>query len=459
MAYISGIQTRIDALTAGPLGKIFDCSKSHLGNLINTNTIFEIPFLTSEQYIFFINLLLTYLSTYKMANPSNLRHWVAIDDANVIFDSSFERRADLGLPIINSLCSEIGKYGINLFALSQVPSQMGSSIKSNSSIRIIFSLADGKDRHAMNQSVGIYDQEQIDESSKIKIEDRTIIVKFSHRYNKPFTAKLPDVLDIPGLHEKISDDFVYENNQRILSGFEATPRFNINKGDKKQFPLDFQKQTKETKKEPEETKVSDKEKDFMMATNLNQYQKTLTEIYVFAGYPPNSGTANRIAKECVKKNLVKIIKPSFGRKKYPVLLPEAYKILGIDEKKFYGKGAGYEHVLYQHLIAEHFKDYRPILELFRNGKHIDVAIETNELLLGIEVEMTSTHARENIEKDFSKAKIDFMIVACLNEKVRNKVLEIVSDVSIPDRVRNKISVNLISEVLKLNPDEVIDDLK
>ena len=140
-------------------------------------------------------------------------------------------------------------------------------------------------------------------------------------------------------------------------------------------------------------------KRFLMALYNCQYLKTLTEVCKIAGF--SACTGSRIAKECVKKNFIKIIQVPFGRgrPKYPVILPEGYKLLGVQENIFNGKGASYEHTLYQHLIKEHFSEYKPIIELNRNGKFIDVAVETNEFLFALEVAMTAIHEKENIKNN------------------------------------------------------------
>jgi hypothetical protein len=69
-----------------------------------------------------------------------------------------------------------------------------------------------------------------------------------------------------------------------------------------------------------------------------------------------------------------------------------------------GNGAGQEHVLWQYQINEHFSVFNPTIERFRGGKYMDVAFETNDLFIAIEVAMTSVHEKVNIEKDFSMAQ-------------------------------------------------------
>lgn len=241
------------------------------------------------------------------------------------------------------------------------------------------------------------------------------------------------------------DHFIMENNTRILSGFQIQPRY-------KPEPA----QSTKTNQKDLNGNMNDNTKNWLMAVNLNQYKKTQTEIYKLAGF--SAGTGSRISQFCEKNNLVKTIQVKFGRgsPKYPVLLPEAYKVLGIQEKKFYGKGAGHEHILCQHLIAEHFSEYKPVIELNRNNKFIDVGIETNEFLLCIEVALTAVHEKENIEKNFYLAKADFVIVACKDEKVQKEVQAIVLEMS--EQIRNKTKVYLLSKILSKRPEEIINCL-
>lgn len=192
MAYQDGILPRLKGLLDGPLASTVNCSRGHLRHLINMNVIFEILYLPAEQQIFVVNFLITYLHTFKMVNETGLRHWVAIDDANMIFDASYEKRPDLGLPIIHHLLTTVRKNKISIFALTQTPHQVGASIHSNAFAKIMFPLSHGKDLECMFQSMGIYDRDQREYCNNLKIEDRQVIVKFSSRYTQPFVANIEE---------------------------------------------------------------------------------------------------------------------------------------------------------------------------------------------------------------------------------------------------------------------------
>lgn len=240
---------------------------------------------------------------------------------------------------------------------------------------------------------------------------------------------------------KINNEFVRENNARILASFKMQPRY------KPEFT--------QAKKQDKEKLTAD-ERRLLMAINIYQYKFTLTQIAEVVGFSASKST--RLFKALEQAEMIKVIKLVKGKgiSKYPVLLESAYRLLNLEEKKFYGRGAGYEHVIWQHLIAEHFSDYKPVIELNKNGKFIDIAVEHEGRLIAIEVAMTSVHEKENIEKDFSKAKADFVIVACRHEKILKEVQEIV--LQMPEQIRNKTEVCLLSELLRKKPDELTKNL-
>lgn len=188
--YRESILNRVSGYLKGPLGDVFRCSRGHTSNLINKNVIFEIFHLPLDQQVFIVNYLISYLFIYKMANETNIRNWIAIDDANAIFDASFEKRPDLGLPIIHHLTTTVRKNKINLFACTQTPHQIGSSIHANTFAKIMLRLSDGKDIKFMAESMGLTPEQK---EYAHTLEPREAIVKFSSRYVKPFIARIPEV--------------------------------------------------------------------------------------------------------------------------------------------------------------------------------------------------------------------------------------------------------------------------
>ena len=178
----------------GSFGDTFGYPFITLEDLAKKHVIFEIQGLTSEQQVFIVNVLLTWLFYYKLNNSCNDYHFVGIDDANLIFDKSFEYRPDQGKPIVSHLMSTVRKSRINVIACSQIPHQLGASIHSNSFTKIMFSLANANDVDFMSRGMGIRNQEQLEYCHKLS--KREIVVKFSGRYQEPFLAYVPEVPNV-----------------------------------------------------------------------------------------------------------------------------------------------------------------------------------------------------------------------------------------------------------------------
>lgn len=427
--YQESALNRLGGMISGNLGRVFDCSTGHEKSLVERSCIFEIDRLTAEQQVFMVNLLLTKLFYYRLSRSQDNWIFAGIDDANLVFDASFEKRPDFGLPIIHHLLSTSRKAGINVFCCTQAPHKLGSSIHSNSAIKIMAGFSDGVDAEFMQRSMGSFSDEQKDFFSKLVRGQ--IIVKNSLRFPEPLFGIIPVIPD-PRI---IAEQDVIKNNERQIAEMPAiVPRCT---------PKKQESDSKETNSDG---------KEWLMAVNLNQYRRTLTEIHDIAGVSMCKGT--KIAKKLEDSGMIKIVEVVKGKgvSKYPILLEPAYVLLGIEEKKFYGKGAGYEHIIWQHLIAEHFKEFKTEIELFKNSKFIDVAAQHEDRLIAIEVAMTSANEKANIEKDINPARADFVLVACRDKKVLQEVEAIIKELS--EDLKSRTRAFLLSKILILNLEEL-----
>ncbi|MHB9141992.1 MAG: ATP-binding protein, partial [Paludibacter sp.] len=279
--YSESLMNRVGGLIFSSIGKVFDCSIGFEEALFNKNCIFEIDNLTTEQQRFVINHLITNLFYYRMKNYQERWMFVGIDDANLVFDKSLEYRPDFGMPIIHSLITTVRKSKINIFACTQTPHQIGASIHSNSFVKIMFSLSNGKDVESMQESMGIRNQEQKDYCYKLR--QREAIAKYSGG-QETFLVKIPEVKDMD--YKYIDDNFVQYNNARILYPYKIQPRY---------VPETIINEEPQNKSKA--NNVNDFHKRFLMAVYNSQYKMTLTEICKLAGLP--AGTGSRIAEECV----------------------------------------------------------------------------------------------------------------------------------------------------------------
>lgn len=201
--------------------------------------------------------------------------------------------------------------------------------------------------------------------------------------------------------------------------------------------------------------IADVDKKLLMAVYAHPFKKK-TEIYKIANL--SAGTADRAVKRCVKNSLLKIVRPNLGkgRAQYLFLLPLAYEVLGVNDQEFMGKGAGFEHTLYQHLVAERFPELDPVIEGNRNGKCVDVLLQTEDRLIAVEVAMTPDHEKANLEKDLLKAGVDFVIVGCKDRLVLDKVGRIIS--ALPEEIAHRAKACLLSEILRMGPSQILQHL-
>lgn len=247
---------------------------------------------------------------------------------------------------------------------------------------------------------------------------------------------------------KIDNDFIKINNERILSSFHSQERMIQQRCFKKND------EAKEEAAVEGEIKLRGDEKKFLMCVYTHLYKLTMTEIYKEIGLSACKGT--RISKKLEKDLLIKIIEITKGKgvSKYPVLLDDAYTVLNVEQRKFEGKGCGYEHLIWQHILTEHFKEQKAAIELNRGDKCIDVGFEFEGKLVAIEVAMTSAHEKANIEKDVGMAKAGLVIIGCKDVKILDEVNAIIKEQS--EEVRLMVKAYILSKILGMTIEEVLN---
>lgn len=236
------------------------------------------------------------------------------------------------------------------------------------------------------------------------------------------------------------NDFIMQNNARILAGFRFQPR--------------YRPEYKQEERQKSESKLTADERRFLMCVYTYLYKATLTEIYSMIGLSASKGT--RISKKLERNLLVKIFSINKGRggaSKYPVFLSDAYKTLNLEERKFEGKGCGYEHLIWQHVYADQFKESKAVIELNRGNKCIDVAFEYQGKLIAIEIAMSSAHEKENIEKDINLAKADLILIGCKDEKVLNEVNAIIQELD--TEFKSKARAFVLSKILSMDIEALV----
>jgi len=236
------------------------------------------------------------------------------------------------------------------------------------------------------------------------------------------------------------DDFIRQNNARILSGFATQPRY---------------KHKLKPQRAPKKKPLDKRTNDLLHIFNLYP-DRTLTENYQLARLSYSTGS--NIAKKCIRDGLLAIERLDFiqGTPSMAFLLPKACQLLRLPERKASGRGGtGCKHMACQLLIARCFSDwgFKVVIEYFKNGKHADLAVWIGEFLLITEVELSIASARQNIERDLELINPTFLISGARDKHLKQEIQNIVS--TMPKRARQKVQVCTISELRRKNPQEFL----
>jgi len=413
--YQESALNRLGGILKGPLSAVFDCSSGCLEELVNENVIFYIGGLPTTQQVFIVNVLIGWLFAYKKNNYCDERHFVIIDDAMLVFDASFEKRPDRGLPVINHFLAEVRKTKINMIVLVQFPSLIGQGIYGTSSVKMMFTLSDSKDTDRMLDSMGEHDRERREFARNISKEGREAIVKFSSRYTKPFLGAVPILPGIERLDEiVITKEEKWRNNAQKIYLFQSI---------KPRTPYRKEEDTENQEKDNEILKIA---KDILNDVYNRPFINSTDRAYDFK---LSNDKAKRVYHYIESEGFVEQIFLNLsgrgGKSKFYWLTDKGYRFIQKPKKPEGSGGKGVEHIFIQEFLKDELgkKGYKNIeIEKLIDGKRIDLFCEKDGKSLGIEI-CISTFKTEylNVLKDMGKC--DRIVIVCTDIHAKKKLVE------------------------------------
>jgi hypothetical protein len=412
--YSESALNRIGGMLKGPLRNTLDCSSGCLEELVNENVIFNIGSLPASQQVFLVNSLISWLFSYKENNKTDMRHFVIIDDAMLLFDANFEKRPDRGMPIINHHLAEVRKAKINMIVMGQFPSLMGQGIFGTSSTKIMFTLSDSIDIDRMLDSMGVKDREQRQAARVISKEGRDMLVKFSSRYPHPFlaTCKMPKMGDFENI--EITKEEKRKNNSRFVYLFE-----NIK-------PRKPYMEEKEKEKEERDDNRTEDVKDALLSIHSDPFMSyELRRDYLKFSNAKANRIFELIEKEMYAEPVYLNLKGRGGHTKFFWPTEKGCQIIGKPKLPEGSGGKGNTHIFLQGFLAGHLrkKGYKQVeIEKEFEGKKIDLFCVKDEQKIGIEI-CISTQKTEHINIEKDKGKCDKLILICLDNDEKKKLIE------------------------------------
>lgn len=176
--YIGALCTRVESLTTGLNGMIFNGNEIPESDLFDNNVIVDLSRVGSvETKSLIMGLLVMKLQEYRMASGlrpnQELRHIMVLEEAhNLLKKTSTEQSADSSnmvgksVEMITNAIAEMRTYGEGFFIVDQAPNLLDTAAIRNTNTKIVLRLPENEDREIIGKSMALSD-EQILELSKL----------------------------------------------------------------------------------------------------------------------------------------------------------------------------------------------------------------------------------------------------------------------------------------------------
>jgi hypothetical protein len=234
--YKGALQTRIEGLTYGIVGNVFNHGDIPSENLFDSNVIIDLSRVgSSETKALIMGLLILKLNEYRASSGVganlNLQHITVLEEAHNLLKASSSVQnqesaniAGKSVEMIASAIAEMRTFGESFVIADQSPSMLDRSVIRNTNTKIIFALPDSEDRNIAASSFFL-SEAQTGELSKLSTG---IAAVYQKGWEEPILAhidKYEDDSDIaiePHVDKKSHVEYVCTNENLaniVYNGF------------------------------------------------------------------------------------------------------------------------------------------------------------------------------------------------------------------------------------------------
>lgn len=214
--YKGALSTRIESLTKGLVGKIFDECELVDEELFDENVIVDISRVgSSETKSLIMGILLLKLNQYRIAKGKmndDLKHVTVLEEAHHLLPrTSKEVSSESGnikgkaVEMLSNAIAEMRTYGEGFIIVDQSPNMLDISAIRNTNTKIIMRLSELDDRKDIGKSATLSD-EQIDEIPKL---DRGVAVIYQNGWEESILSKI-----------QISNIEIERKNKRYIYNYQ-----------------------------------------------------------------------------------------------------------------------------------------------------------------------------------------------------------------------------------------------
>ena len=402
--------------------------------LLEQNVIFEFDGLRRDEANFLVEVIVAWIFCFRLFNfqRGKISHILVFDEASRFFFKGRlygEVTQELGLPWLEQVPLMIRDYREGLICAAQQPSLISSSLMSNLRTIFVGYLSNGEDIESISKSLNLNEEEQA-ELAKIGQRGMWLVKKAGM---KPFVIQADDF----PLSKDMNDQELRNRMHDFIAELES----------------------RKTKARPAQTAKLEAPKIIAPQLSADAW-----ELLVNVAEHPFRGIKSRckILKvsarrleaaiaELLDRQMIASLQVPLGRFRPVRFLIPTDDALALLKNVGHSIGLwkkigniGFEHALYQVLIAYSFKKrgYEALIEkTLACGRRVDVFLRNGETRIAIEIEVTTTNYEPKLLGINEVSRLVFLVK---DEKTRLEIEE-----RLRQQVReNKINVFEITKFLR-----------
>ena len=399
---LASLLNRLDGLlTSWPEGMDY-CTGWCVPELTTAHTVLAVNGLAEDHRAFLVSLVCMWEYTFAEAagrRGEKLRTLFVIDEAELILGKDI-RKAITRTPLFFTSIARFREFGIGTIVSSQSPRGLDErSVLALSRTKIIKNMVDYHDIRYIADSLG-WDADQRDYCRKMTADEAAV----SLGERQPDSA----LVSVPyeSLNKKIDwAEFKKKMLPVLGAAFETTPPF-----------------TRVEEKRSEESHDPDVHRCLVDVLNHPFTPKTERLTGLFGA---STSKQQRLAKHLVEEGFVKEYKVHIGGRSGMATLwqlkQKGYALIRAERRALPSIG-DLTHQYLAHRISEKVREWglKPVVEMRRSGKHVDVGVEAGEDTIAIEIATTAKNEANNVQKD-KQAGFSRIVIVCLNDIVLRAV--------------------------------------
>ncbi|MCK4826822.1 hypothetical protein KA005_64400, partial [bacterium] len=286
----------------------------------------------------------------------------------------------------------------------------------------------GPNVYNMSQALGLTrEQEEACRTLQSDKDNKVFeaIVKLNGKWLDPFVIRVNPyqvVKDVSNADlQRFMNPLLTEMNQRLIP---RTDYGLVLEAKKEELQQQKAEERKERQEEAEQREVAEGYTLIKILTNIREHpfidQKTRIEML---GLASSSSTTDKYFKGLIARGFVTVHRIGLGRGQSTKVLYEitdkGREFARMDKFIIPGKG-DFKHKFWQHTIKKFFENVADNAEIEKRYgiKNVDVGFEMDGKRTAVEVELTSEHLIENIQRDF-EAGCDLVIVVAPSQRSIN----------------------------------------